>query len=81
MRLEILDHIPKEQTHPTPLLFVHGMWIGAWAWEEYFLPYFAENGYRAMALRLRGHSGSEGRAGLRWYSIADYVKDVEQVTG
>ena len=30
-------------------------------------------------MSLRGHGGSEGRAGLRWYTVADYVADVEQV--
>ena len=79
MNLEILERSPQGNARATPLLFVHGMWVGAWCWDEYFLPFFAENGYRAVALSLRGHAGSEGRAGVRWYSIADYVKDVEQV--
>jgi len=79
MKLEILEHTPKGETHQTPLLFIHGMFVGAWIWDEFFLPFFAENGYRAVALSLRGHAGSEGREGIQWYSIADYVKDVEQV--
>jgi pimeloyl-ACP methyl ester carboxylesterase len=81
MNLEILERSPKGPAHPTPLLFVHGMFVGAWCWDEFFLPFFAENGYNAIALSLRGHAGSEGHAGVRWYSIADYVKDVEQVAG
>jgi pimeloyl-ACP methyl ester carboxylesterase len=79
MKLEVLERTPEGQARPTPLLFVHGMWHGAWCWDGFFLPFFAANGYRAVAVSLRGHAGSEGRAGLRWYSIADYVKDVEQV--
>jgi hypothetical protein len=55
------------------------MWIGAWAWEEHFLPYFADNGYRALALGLSSHAGSEGPADVRWCSIEDYVADGEQV--
>lgn len=65
----------------TPLLFIHGKWHGAWCWDEHFLPYFAAHGYDCTALSLRGHAGSEGYEKLRWTSIADYVSDVEQVTG
>jgi pimeloyl-ACP methyl ester carboxylesterase len=79
MKLEILERTPEGHAHATPLLFVHGMWVGAWCWDEFFMPFFADNGYRTVALSLRGHAGSEGRAGVRWVSIADYVKDLEQV--
>ena len=77
MRLETLSRTPNPQTHSTPLLFIHGMWHGAWRWDETFLPFFADNGYRATALSLRGHAGSEGR--IRGSTIADYIADVEQV--
>ena len=79
MKLETITRTPKTQTHKTPLLFVHGMWHGAWCWDENFLPYFAEQGYHASALSLRGHAGSEGK--IRGNTIADYVSDVEQVAG
>lgn len=77
--LETITRTPKSQTHKTPLLFVHGMWHGAWCWDENFLPYFAEHGYQAAALSLRGHAGSEGK--IRGNTIANYVNDVEQVAG
>ncbi len=77
MNLETISRSPKPQTHSTPLLFIHGMWHGAWCWDETFLPYFTEHGYRAVALSLRGHAGSEGN--IRGSTIADYVADVEQV--
>ncbi len=64
--------------HP-PLLFVHGSCHAAWCWDEHFLPYFAERGFNAYALSLRGHGGSGGGERLRWTSIASYVADVEQV--
>ncbi|HEY3473169.1 MAG TPA: alpha/beta fold hydrolase [Anaerolineales bacterium] len=78
MKLEILSNYPVEKTHATPLLFVHGAWHGAWCWEN-FLPYFAEHGYEAHALSLRGHGNSEGREGIRWYSTDEYVADLAQV--
>ncbi len=76
MHLETISRLPKTPTHPTPLLFIHGMWHGAWCWDEFFLPFFADAGYRAAALSLRGHAGSEGK--IRGSTIADYVSDVEQ---
>ncbi|HNK64225.1 MAG TPA: alpha/beta fold hydrolase [Flavobacteriales bacterium] len=76
MKLEIITRSPSVQSHATPLLFVHGMWHGAWCWDEFFLPYFADAGYHVTALSLRGHAGSEGR--IQGSSIMDYVHDVEQ---
>ena len=74
MKIETITRTPKTQTHKTPLLFVHGMWHGAWCWDEFFLPYFAAPGCDAAALSLRGHTSSQGK--IRESSIADYVKGV-----
>ncbi len=41
-----------------PLLFIHGAWHGAWCWDEHFLDFFANNGFHAVALSLRGHGNS-----------------------
>ena len=81
MNLEVIVEKPASVTHPTPILFVHGMWHAAWCWKENFLPYFSQHGYAAYALSLRAHGGSEGRKGLRWASLKDYVSDVAQVAG
>jgi len=78
MKLEIIHASAKGNARPTPLLFVHGKWHGAWCWQEYFLPYFAEHGYDCAALSLRGHGQSDGRERIGWHTIADYVADVEQ---
>ncbi|MEC9363191.1 MAG: alpha/beta fold hydrolase [Pseudomonadota bacterium] len=79
MRLEVLSRLPQHDDGRPPLLFVHGAWHGAWCWDEHFLPYFAEHGWPAYALSLRGHGNSEGRDKLRWTRIGDYVDDVAQV--
>jgi pimeloyl-ACP methyl ester carboxylesterase len=79
MRLEVITREPSADAHPTPVLFVHGMWHAAWCWSEHFLPYFAQHGYKSHALSLRGHGASEGHERLRWTSLADYVSDVTQV--
>jgi len=48
MQLEVITKRPKNPSHPTtPLLFVHSMRLGAWAWAEHYLPYFAEQGCEA----------------------------------
>ncbi len=78
MRLEVISNT-KNQTRPTPILFVHGAWHAAWAWEN-FMPYFAEQGYAVYALSVRGHGASEGRDKIRWHSAAQgYVADVAQI--
>jgi len=79
MKLEVITRKPQTDACPTPILFVHGMFHGAWCWDEYFLPYFAQHGYAAHALSLRGHVGSEGRERLHCTSLADYVSDLSQV--
>jgi len=81
MNLEVIQRYPQEGAKATPLLFIHGKWHGAWCWDEHFMPYFAEHGYSCTALSLRGHADSEGGENLRWWSIEDYVQDVEQVAG
>ena len=75
-----LEHIKRAPTEPksTPLLFVHGAWHGAWCWDEHFLPYFADHGYAAHAISLRGHGWSESNKSLKVLRLADYVADVAQ---
>lgn len=79
MKLEVITRAPKGAAHPTPLLFVHGAYGGAWVWDQHFLPFFAEHGFVAHALSLRGHGESEGRAALPFARLRDFVSDVAQV--
>jgi pimeloyl-ACP methyl ester carboxylesterase len=77
--LEVIDKGSCSESHPVPLVFVHGAWHAAWCWDEYFLDYFADKGYRALALSLRGHGNSPSPKPLRTCSLADYVDDVDSV--
>src|SRR4051812_12710578 len=77
--LEVIDKGACSDAHPVPLLFVHGAWHGAWCWDEHFLDFFANKGYRALAVSLRGHGNSPTSKALRSCSIADYVDDVASV--
>jgi pimeloyl-ACP methyl ester carboxylesterase len=79
MQLEVVTREPEGAAKSTPILFVHGAWHGAWCWEDNFLPYFAEHGYRASALSLRGHGKSESPKRFRLARINQYVDDVAQV--
>ncbi|MCW2628969.1 alpha/beta hydrolase [Mycobacterium sp.] len=77
--LELIDRGSCSDAHPTPLLFVHGATLAAWCWDEHFLDFFADNGYRVIALNLRGHGDSPLSKPLNKCTIADYVDDVRSV--
>jgi pimeloyl-ACP methyl ester carboxylesterase len=74
--LEVIDRSACSESHPVPLLFVHGAWHATWCWDEHFLDFFADKGYRALAVSLRGHGNSPTPNALRSCSMADYVDDV-----
>lgn len=63
------------------VLFVHGINVGAWVWEDHFLDYFAEAGFNAYAVSLRGHGRSWGSEHIREWTLADYVDDLVEATG
>jgi pimeloyl-ACP methyl ester carboxylesterase len=73
--LELIEKGSSSDAHPSPLVFVHGSWHGAWCWDEHFLDFFADKGYRAVALSLRGHGASPGKERLRWTGLREYVDD------
>ena len=59
MYLKILENHPKEQKNKKPLLFIHGMWHGAWCYNEYFLPELEKQNIKAYALSLSNHGKSD----------------------
>src|SRR3978361_1508213 len=77
--LALIQKGAATQRHPVPLLFVHGACSTAWCWDEHFLDFFADKGYRATALSLRGHGASSSQKPLKTCSISDYVDDVHDV--
>lgn len=77
--LEVIDRGSVSESHPAPLLFVHGAWHAAWCWDEHFLGFFADRGYRALALSLRGYGASPADKPVNACTIGDYVQDVQSV--
>lgn len=78
MQVELIDRKSTNLAHHTPLLFVHGAYHAAWCWDVHFLPYFADRGYHAYAMSLRGHGTSAGREALRRTSLNDFVDDLAE---
>jgi pimeloyl-ACP methyl ester carboxylesterase len=74
--LEIIVRGQSTNDHPVPLLFVHGGWHAAWCWDENFLNFFADKGFLAAAVSLRGHGESGSDGALNACSVRDYVDDV-----
>jgi pimeloyl-ACP methyl ester carboxylesterase len=77
--LEVIDKGSCTPPHPVPLLFVHGGWHGAWCWDEHFLDFFADRGFRAAAVSVRGHGRSPLSQPRHSCSLADYLDDVRFV--
>ncbi len=77
--LEVIVRSPEQESRPTPLLFVHGAYTGAWCWDEHFLPFFAAAGFSCYAISLTGHGRSPGREYLDSLGIGHYVKDIAEV--
>ena len=56
--IERITYIPDDVKHETPILFVHGMWHGAWCW-SHWQEIFAQQGWVTHAISLQGHGSSE----------------------
>jgi pimeloyl-ACP methyl ester carboxylesterase len=78
VRLEIAT-APALSARRGTFVFLHGAWCWNWYFKPFFLPYFAAQGFDAVAFSLRGHGGSEGRSHLNGFSIDDYVEDLRRV--
>jgi pimeloyl-ACP methyl ester carboxylesterase len=80
--LEVRSQLPAQSDgtdQKPPLLFIHGGYSDAWFWEPYFLPYFANMGFAAHALSLRGHGTSGGIETLFVAGLDDFAADVAHV--
>ncbi len=69
--------LPAVERHP-PVLFVHGIFVDAREWKAW-LPRFAERGFPAYAVNLRGRAGSRPGTALGSVAFEDYVSDAAEV--
>jgi non-heme chloroperoxidase len=69
---------PSAPSSKPPVLLVHGMFGGAWMWEQY-QSLLARHGYESHALNLRGHHDSRRVPDVGKVSVADYVDDALEV--
>jgi pimeloyl-ACP methyl ester carboxylesterase len=74
----VLDHAAAPGPAGPPILYVHGLWGGAWVF-EHWLRASATHGHDAWAINLRGHHGSRPVALLAAVGIDEYVRDVADV--
>jgi pimeloyl-ACP methyl ester carboxylesterase len=61
--LEVIDKGSVTESHPVPLLFVHGARHGAWCWDEHFLDFFADRGYACYARACADTAQAPARSG------------------
>lgn len=76
--LKVERATPRVPERERPILFIHGMWGGAWMWDHY-LGFFTGRGYACYALNLRGHHDSKPVADIGRVPFADYVMDARGV--
>jgi len=76
MSLQVIHRSQDKSLSKGHLVLIHGACMGAWVWENNFVPYFHQLGYEVHAISLRGHSGSLNKKSIRWTSILDYKEDL-----
>lgn len=76
--MEIIQARQEQQADEPPLLFIHGYQMGAWIFEDNYLPFFQEKGYDVFAVNLRGHGWSEGAEDIERATLDEYYADLER---
>jgi pimeloyl-ACP methyl ester carboxylesterase len=69
---------PTDPSLPVPILFVHGLWAGAWIFREW-LELAASRGWDAWAPNLRGREGSRPGTDIGRASMQDFAGDVREI--
>lgn len=79
MKIDVISKVSDHPKFPTPLLFVHGLWVGMWGWQEHFLDYFYAQGFNVHAFSLQGHGKSPSSKPLWRVRLKDFVEDLDCV--
>lgn len=70
--IERISYRPTQARFRTPLLFVHGMWHGAWMWQPW-QELFAVWGWENISFSLPGHAGSPAQKPLAECTLDYYL--------
>ncbi|MCA9991420.1 MAG: alpha/beta fold hydrolase [Ardenticatenaceae bacterium] len=70
--IERIVYRPRERRFATPLVLQHGMWHGAWCWQDWQAQ-LAEWGWESHAHSLPGHAGSPVQRPIRWCTLGYYL--------
>ncbi|MFB0951520.1 MAG: alpha/beta fold hydrolase, partial [Rhodospirillales bacterium] len=70
--VHLIHRKAEPETTAPPILFIHGAFAGAWCWDEYFLPWFANAGFDAYAIDLPGRRNRPDVARLQDFTISAY---------
>jgi len=70
-------HIPNIIDKEQKVLFIHSSGHGSWMWKN-FLSYFAERGYDAWALNLRGHHLAPKVKNWASVGAEEYLEDIKE---
>lgn len=77
--LEIIERKPSKLRENLRFFSYTELSSSAKCWEVYYLDYFAEKGYHAIAISLSGPGASKGGDRLYTLAISDYVQDVASI--
>lgn len=69
---------PSAPSAKPPVLLIHGMFGGAWMWDNY-QTLLSRHGYTSHAINLRGHHGSRPVPDVGSVSVNEYVQDALEV--
>lgn len=73
----VQELIPETRTFSSPLVFVHGVFSGAFSWEK-IAGVLVEKGFHCISLSLRGHKPSK-RIDMSDVGLEDYLEDIDLV--
>ena len=70
--IEWISYLPKQKKHDTPILMQHGMWHGAWCWQQW-QEILAGQGWESHAISLPGHGNSPVQRPIRECTLDYYL--------
>ncbi len=71
--IERITYIPRQRRFETPIFMQHGMWHGAWCWQQW-QELFAEWGWESHAISLPGHAGSPAKRPVYFCTLDYYLE-------